>query len=342
MSPPGPAQNQPGRQSLPPPPHCAKLNASKPKATPIIMQHPPTPQTDAAPPDKSLSELSQKTDGAILLVKSNIDPECRYEVVRQLAAADRAERLTLLLESPGGSITDAFWIAQTVRSRCRQLDVVVTGWAKSAATLIALSADRIFLGSAGELGPLDVQLHDFSGGARSISPLETMRGMEFLRIYYLETFDNIMSILLGTLDVAHALEQATQLLAPIATPLYQLVDYRELGNAFRLLSVSEAYAQAVLRRWSPLNQKDDADDAIEKIVRQLVWEYPDHRYIIDLEECHRIGLCNAQELPADIDTLCRQVLASTPDTMIAYCSNGNNPMPTGGCCENGCPNNEKK
>lgn len=304
------------------------------------MPPPPNPQTDAARPDQALSQLSQKIGGAILVIKSDIDPECRRAVVRRLAAVEQQERLTLLLESPGGFIEDAFWIAKTVRSRCRRLDVVVTGWAKSAATIIALAADRILLGSAGELGPLDVQLHDFSGGSRSISPLETMRGMEFLRSYYLETFDNIMNTLVGILDVAHALEQAPRLLSPIATPLYQLVDYRELGDSFRRLSVSEAYAQNVMRRWSPLNQKDDS---IEKIVRQLVWEYPDHRYIIDIEECNRIGLCNAQELPDDTATLCQQVLAAQPDLTIAYCSDANDPVSLcGGCCETVFPNSEKE
>lgn len=304
------------------------------------MPHPQNPRTDAALSDEALSQLSQKTGGAVLVIKSDIDAECRYAVVRRLAAIDQQERLTLLLESPGGSITDAFWIAKTVRSRCQQLDVAVTGWAKSAATLIALAADRILLGSAGELGPLDVQLRDFSGGARRISPLETMRGMEFLRNYYLETFDGIMAILTEHLDIAHALEQAPRLLSPIATPLYQLVDYRELGDSFRRLSVGEAYAQDVMRRWSPLNQNDDS---IARIVRQLVWEYPDHRYIIDIGECNRIGLCNAQELPADLDTLCRQVLESNPGTIVAYCSDGNSPASiNGGRCENVFPDSEEQ
>ena len=300
------------------------------------MQHPPTPQTDAAPPDKPLSELSQKTGGAILLVKSNIDPECRYEVVRQLAAADRAERLTLLLESPGGSITDAFWIAKAIRRRCETLDVMIPGAAKSAATLIALAADRILLGTFGELGPLDAQLHDFSGGARRKSPLETMRGLEFLRDHYLETFTLVMNILATEygIDSSNALEHASRVLSPMTAPLYQLVDYRELGDALRILSISEAYARGIMLRWSPI----DSNDTIDNIVEKLVWGYPDHGHIIDLAEARSIGLSNAKELDATLECLCESLIASQSEGIVKSYAPGSTTPPESAGAENGNEN----
>ena len=274
----------------------------------------------ASNPIKSrLAILSKAVGSAVLVIKSDIDSECRADVTRLISGIGEQERLMVLLESPGGSIEDAFWIAKELRLWCGQLDIAVTGWAKSAATLIALAADRILFGSSGELGPLDVQLHDFSGGARRISPLETIRGMEFLRNYYLETFHHIMNILVETLDVSHAIEQATKLLAPIATPLYQLVDYRQLGDAFRHLSVSEAYARGVMLRWSPM--KDDKD-SIDSIVRQLVWEYPYHGHIIDFDECLRIGLRNSEQMLYDIAMMCRCIIAIPEQRIIAVYGGG--------------------
>ena len=237
---------------------------------------------------------SPESDARILVVKSDIDRDCLNSGVRLLAKMGQQEQLTLLLESPGGSIEDAFWIAATLRRHCSKLDVAVVGHAKSAATLIAVSADRIMFGKFGELGPLDAQVPDLAGGARRKSPLETMRGLDFLRDYYLETFTLVMDILFNEfiIDSAHALEQIPNVLSPMATPLYQLVDYRELGDALRILSISEAYAREVMRRWNPINDTE----SIERIVQRLVWEYPHHGHIIDFTESRTMGLCGVHEI----------------------------------------------
>ena len=211
--------------------------------------------------------FSKAAGSAVVVINSDLNPQCQEEVARLLAEIKSQERLRVLLESPGGSIEDAYWIAKEIRAWCKHLDVAVTGWAKSVTTLVALAADRIFFGPYGELGPLDVQLHDFSGGARLISPLETIRGMDFLRNYYLETYYHIIGALVPQLDMPHAIEHAPKLLAPIATPLYQMVDYRQLGEAFRQLSISASYARAVMLRWSPL--KGDRE-LVNSIVRTLV------------------------------------------------------------------------
>ena len=284
------------------------------------MPHPQNPQTAAAPPDQALSQLSQKIGGPILVIKSDIDPECRRAVVRRLAAVAQQERLTLLLESPGGSIEDAFWIVKAIRQRCETLDVIIIGAAKSAATLIALAADRILLGTFGELGPLDAQLHDFSGGARRKSPLETMRGLEFLRDHYLETFNLVMDILATEygIDSAHALELVPSVLSPMTAPLYQLVDYRELGDALRILSISEAYARGVIRRWGTVGN----NESIDNIVPKLVWGYPDHGHIIDLAEARSLGLNNSKALDSELEYLCGSVMASQSGQIVKLYDSG--------------------
>lgn len=257
---------------------------------------------------ENLAAFSKAADSAVVVINSNIDSHCKSEVAHRLAKIGRQERLTVLLESPGGSIEDAYWIAKEIRMWCKRLDVAVTGRAKSAATLVALAADRILFGPYGELGPLDVQLHDFSGGARPISPLETIRGMEFLRNYYLETFQNVVALLVPTLDIPHAIEHAPKILAPIATPLYQMIDHRQLGDAFRQLLVSETYARSVMLRWSPL--KNDPT-LVEKVISKLIWEYPHHEYIIDIEECRSIGICNANDMALDMSGICQHITAAT-------------------------------
>lgn len=252
-----------------------------------------------------LTELANVTGNAVLVLNSDIHGTCFREVVASLESLGSWEALSLILNSRGGSIEDAFWITKAIRDQCQKLDVIVPNMAKSAATLISLAADRILLGQFGELGPLDPQVPDPAGNTDFRSPLEMVKGLEFLRTYYIETFDTMVRFLLrqAGMDVAHTLNHATGLLSPIAEPLYRSVNYRDLGEAARHLAVSEEYARETMRRWSPLDE-----DSVAEIVAKLVWEYPDHRYIIDIDEAVKIGLTNVERLAPDLERLCLAVI----------------------------------
>ncbi len=257
------------------------------------------------PVQERLTKLANVTGNAVLVLNSDITHNCLQNVRSSLANLDRQESLSLVLNSSGGSIEDAFLIAKAVRSHCERLDVLVPHRAKSAATLIALSADRILFGQFGELGPLDPQVIDVAGGSGRRSPLEIVKGLEFLRNYYIETLDTLILVLRrnARMDVAHALDHVSGLLSPIAEPLYSSVNYRELGEAARDLAISEEYAKETMRRWS-LHDENTS----EFIVRWLVWEYPDHSYIIDIEEATSIGLSNVEPLDSFRERLCLSVV----------------------------------
>ena len=66
--------------------------------------------------------------------------------------------LDVMLHSPGGSPTATESIVDLLRSRFSPIRFLVPHTAKSAATMLALSGDEIFLGEAAELGPIDPQL----------------------------------------------------------------------------------------------------------------------------------------------------------------------------------------
>ena len=255
--------------------------------------------------DKCMADLANTTGNAVLVLNADIDAGCFDNVVASLDEIGHQDKLSLVLNSPGGSIEFAFRIAKAVREKCDHLDVVVPKQAKSAATLIALAADQILFGRFGELGPLDPQVPDLTSGGDFKSPLEIVKGLEFLRTYYIETFDVLIQFLLprAGMDVAHTFDHATSLLSPIADPLYRLVDYRELGEASRHLAVSQEYAEEAMFRWSPLD-----GDAIEGIVGKLVWEYPNHGYIIDIDEARGIGLTNVEELDSNVQSLSLAVI----------------------------------
>ena len=264
------------------------------------------PEQDS-PRQKSLTKLASARGHAVLALNADIGPDSFVKVASALGKIGDQESLSLILNSDGGSIEDAFRIAKSIRASCNKLEVLVPARAKSAATLIALAADRILFGQFGELGPLDPQVLDLTGSAERRSPLEIVKGLEFLRNYYVETFDVMVRFLLprAGMDVAHTMEHATGALSPIAGALYNSVNYRELGEAVRNLAISQRYAVETMRRWSPLDE-----EISEVIVETLVWEYPDHGFIIDVDEARDIGLSNVDPMDFDLESLCYGVISS--------------------------------
>ena len=239
-------------------------------------------------------------------LNADIGSDSFVDVLSHVDKRGEQENLTLILNSNGGSIEFAFLMAKAIREKCDNLTVLVPLRAKSAATLLALAADEILFGRFGELGPLDPQVPDLAGGSGLRSPLEIMKGLEFLRNYYIETFDVMVLFLLqrAGMDVAHTFEHVAGILSPIAGPLYQMVNYRELGEASRHLEVSQQYAKETMYRWSPLD-RESADDVVDA----LVWRYPDHGYIIDLEEARSIGLSNVEQMTVQLESLCYDVVS---------------------------------
>ncbi len=73
-----------------------------------------------------------------------------------------AEQINLILHSPGGDATIVEKMVDMCRSHLsgehRQFRVVVPNIAKSAATVLALGADKILMGYCSELGPIDPQV----------------------------------------------------------------------------------------------------------------------------------------------------------------------------------------
>jgi hypothetical protein len=77
----------------------------------------------------------------------------------------RVKDLDVILESSGGDLDFAIKLYKMLRAHCQRLTVIVPFWAKSAASLVALSADQILLTPYGELGPIDAQVEDPETGA---------------------------------------------------------------------------------------------------------------------------------------------------------------------------------
>lgn len=77
-----------------------------------------------------------------------------HEILRHVGS----DSLDVYLETPGGSGEAAEEIVEFLHSKYDTVDFVIAGEAKSAGTLMALSADDIYMTESGSLGPIDAQV----------------------------------------------------------------------------------------------------------------------------------------------------------------------------------------
>ena len=134
---------------------------------------------------KLIREIEAATRRRLLCyvsVDPSVAPRDAYDFTRLVQTVDSGVSITLLLDSPGGDVDSAEKTVQILRGVCQppsgpsgDFEVVVPYRAKSAATLIALGADRILMSDSSELGPIDPQFKYTDG---SLAAFAVIRAYE--------------------------------------------------------------------------------------------------------------------------------------------------------------------
>jgi hypothetical protein len=101
---------------------------------------------------------------------NHTDPDDLSEILSGVAG----ESADLFIQTPGGDVNATEKLIGILRQRLRNWRVIVPSWAKSAGTVVALSAETILLGINSELGPIDPQ---FQGNGINI-PCEILSADE--------------------------------------------------------------------------------------------------------------------------------------------------------------------
>lgn len=109
---------------------------------------------------EQLRLLSEKRNSTAMLfyTSGDIDYYTASSFLRILRNEPSIKNLDLMIDSGGGELTMAVKIVNICKNYSNKFTVIVPFFAKSAATMIALSADDLILGKAGELGPIDPQV----------------------------------------------------------------------------------------------------------------------------------------------------------------------------------------
>jgi len=234
-----------------------------------------------------------------LLVQCGAAPDELDDMIVEAFATDglpEGQPITLIIDSPGGYAKCAYQIAMTIRHRCGSFTAVVPRYAKSAATLLVLGAQKILLATDAELGPLDAQLEDPEREER-ISALDEVQSLERLHAFALEAVDRSMFLLTPRTrkKVETLLPHVLKFVADMTRPLFEKIDIVHWTQMSRMLKVAEEYAIRLLQpRYSEATAK--------RIARHLVENYPEHGFVVDRAEAKKFGL-ETSSLPDDAQAI---------------------------------------
>ena len=81
-----------------------------------------------------------------------------YQIIHELLRQLEQPSIDIYLETPGGSGEAAEEIVHFLRSKFETVDYLIAAEAKSAGTLMVMSADEIYMTDSGSLGPIDAQV----------------------------------------------------------------------------------------------------------------------------------------------------------------------------------------
>jgi hypothetical protein len=186
-----------------------------------------------------------------------------YALVRSRGHVDR---LSLFIKSDGGSGQAALRMVNLLRRYVKHLTVLAPLECQSAATMLALGADRIIMGPLAHLSAVDTSLtHDLSPIDRDNDRVSVSND-ELLRV-----------IRLWTEQAKDSTKNPYEALFPYVHPLV-------IGAVDRSSALSTRICEEILSY-----HMENADRARE-ISNILNSGYPSHNYPITLREAKRIGL----------------------------------------------------
>ena len=185
----------------------------------------------------------------------------------------------LILVTEGGNADAAFRIARCLQERYESYSVFVTGWCKSAGTIIALGASELIVSDHGEMGPLDVQLSrkdelfETQSGLTVTSALATLHNQAF------SAFENFMldiKLRAGSSITTHtAMEIASGLATGLLSGVYAQIDPMHVGEAGRANRVGKQYGEMLIAK---------SQNSTSKNLERLINAYSSHAFVIDRRE----------------------------------------------------------
>jgi hypothetical protein len=221
---------------------------------------------------ETLTMLDKGVD--FFLFSGDLPPGIERPFARYIDRQKKHSTSGLILTTPGGSADTSYSIARRLNRLYDTFGVIVTGYCKSAGTLLALGANELIIAPDAEFGPLDVQLFSPDEFMKRSSGLSISQAMRWLNEQSFNTFEQIFLSLRGRSGANITTKTAGDFASTIVGTLYSSitdkVDPVTIGEMQRAVDIALEYGKRL--------------GASEDVVNHLVNDYPSHGFVIDSEE----------------------------------------------------------
>ena len=240
----------------------------------------PTGTGEAVPTLTQLADaVADQLDADVVHYNGPIQRPQDMLLIQQCIQRRRRRNVLLMLVTTGGDPNPAYRIARCLQDKYEQFIVYVSGYCKSAGTIIALGAHELVMSDHGELGPLDVQmskkdeLWEVQSGLTVMDTLSALQDNAFKA--FEQFFIHTKAKSSGSITLKTAAQIATQMTTGLFAPLYGQVDPLHIGEAGRAMSIAGQYG----RRLLSVGQNIDVN-----ALKFIMSEYPSHGFVIDRKE----------------------------------------------------------
>lgn len=209
---------------------------------------------------------------------------------------NKATTVDLVLDTLGGSLDSAFKTVLFLSRFTSNLRVFVPRRAKSAGTLVAIGAQKLYMTPFSELGPLDTQIRDPRNPTETLSALDCYKSVDYVRDFGLSTLKRALMFLAKEMNtgvpLSDLLDSASEFANASTGPMLAHINALDFGGWGRTLNIGEMYTKSLLARVGYENPRS------RSIATKLVYGYTHHPFPIDIDEARDIGLAVEPMKPA--------------------------------------------
>lgn len=217
-------------------------------------------------------------------------------LIQKCIHRNKRENVLLLLITEGGNPDAAYRISRCLQDKYNKFSLYLSGYCKSAGTIVALGAHELIISDHGELGPLDIQLAKKDEIWEAESGLTVMAALEALKDKAFSSFEEFFLQTTGKsggrITVKTAAEIAARLVNGLYSPISEQIDPMHIGEAARAMKIANNYGIRLLFKTD--NYHKDTLDI-------LTTGYPSHSFVIDRQEAKLI-FKNVRE-PNDLEAM---------------------------------------
>ena len=245
-------------------------------------------------------KVAAEFDARVYVYSGDIEADGFTDLILCSDGPDRSNSF-LILTTYGGFASTAYQIARFLQETSDVFYLCIPAYCKSAGTLLALGAHKLFMSIISELGPLDVQLRQRDEIGQRRSGMVMGAAFEGLSVECFNLFEKIMLDIKTRTRNSISFEKASliasNIVCGVMAPVYEQINPSSLGSDLRDLQVATAYGERLAKFSNNLNP-----GTIDKLVKS----YPSHDFIIDQTEAKTL-FKNVEYIPKSVSDLMEKI-----------------------------------